>query len=765
MPKCILDGVRVIDLAEGLAGSVAALILAESGADVIKVEPHKGAALRGSPPFTVWNRSKRSIALEAFGSERQIFDTLVKAADVLIHDFTPEQARTCGLDEASLKLLAPDLIVAPITGFPAGHEEDETPTHDTLVLAASGIMDEQAPVGRKDGPVYLRFPLGSWGAVWLAAIGIATRLLNLRRGGEPGAVRTSLLQGALVPVLMLWRRVEAPSPKLGHGMPKFETNPTLLECSDGVWLHFIGDVQKSPLVVATMNAMSPDEREAANKAERNPFWADWGCCKAAFKTRPSDVWLKDLWANDVAVQPALKMGALYFDEQCHANGYVIEVEDAETGTTSQPGMPFVTTPPPRKPFSAPRLDADREAILAGWTARTRPAVPAAPRSLARPLEGLRVLDLGSFLAGPLAPMLLGDLGADVIKIEAPKGDPMRVAAEWSFFGCQRNKRSLALDLKHPGAREVIERLVKSADIIHHNQRMPAARKLGIDYDSLRTINPRLIYCHVSSYGPVGPRKDWPGYDQLFQSSSGWEYEGAGAGNQPMWHRFGMMDHQAAMSSLYGIMLALIERERTGEGQFVASSLLGASLLTSSETHLTPGGELAPYARLDAMQMGVSPGNRLYRAADGWLALVAGEEALQEIAATLSAASPLDIEGAFAAMPCRDAIALAQKAGAAAVPARMNQRDKFLDSPVNRRLGLSITANHSAYGGVEQPGALWHFEGQQLALDRAPPQLGEHTREILAEAHFTGSEIESLISNAAVTVHSDATDYALSGIDR
>jgi crotonobetainyl-CoA:carnitine CoA-transferase CaiB-like acyl-CoA transferase len=749
MAKCILDGIRVIDLAEGLAGSVTGLILAESGADVIKVEPPEGTRLRGTPPFTVWNRSKRSIALDAFGKDRATFEALVKAADVVVHDFTPAEALARKIDEASLRALAPDLIVAPITGFPAGHEEEEVPAHDTLVLAASGIMDEQAPVGRADGPVYLRFPLASWGATWLAAIGIATRIFNMRRGGAAGDVHTSLLQGALVPVMMHWRRVETPSRNLGYGMPKFETNPTLLECSDGVWIHFIGNVQKAPLVVETMEAMSIAEREAANTANSNAYWSDWGWCMAAFKTRPSEVWLKELWAHDVAVQPALPMGALYFDEQCHANGYVLDVADVDEGLTRQPGMPFVTTPPPRTPFSAPRLDADHEAILSEWTVRTKPPAPAAPRSFERPLEGLRVLDLGSYLAGPLAPMLLGDLGADVIKIESLGGDAMRGAAEWSFFGCQRNKRSLALDLKHPDAREIVARLVRQADIVHHNQRMPAAKKLGIDYDSLHAINPRLIYCHVSSYGPVGPRKDWPGYDQLFQSSSGWEYEGAGEGNMPMWHRFGMMDHQAAMSSLYGIMLALIERERTGEGQFVAASLLGASLLTSSETHLTAAGELAPYARLDALQMGVGPGDRIYKAADGWLALVADEAALRTLTSRLGVSSPAGLAAAFAALPLDEALTLAQQAGAAAVPARTDQQDAFLDSSVNQRLGLATTVRHPTYGNIEQPGALWNFEGQQLATGRAPPQTGEHTRGILAEVGFSSGEIDGLLAKHAV----------------
>ena len=637
MQRSILEGVRVIDLAEGLAGSVAALVLAESGAEVVKIEPSTGAALRGKPPFAVWNRSKRSIALDAFGKDHATFEALAQAADVLVHDYAPAEAASRGLDEASLKALAPGLIVASVTGFPLGHEDEEVPAHDTLVLAASGVMDEQAPVGRADGPVFLRFPLASWGAAWLTAVGVATRLFNARRGGEPGDVRTSLLQGALLPVLMHWRRVDAAPRGLALGMPKSRTDATLVECSDGVWLHFIGNVMKAPLVAEAMAAMSEAERAAANAAHPSAYWSDWGACKEAFRTKPSAVWLEDLWTHDVAVQPVLPMGALYSDEQCRANDYVLDVDDVDLGTTRQPGMPFVTTPPPRPPRSAPRLDADRAEILASWTGRRPAAV--ATRTVDRPLQGIRVLDLGSYLAGPLAPMLLGDLGADVIKLESLQGDAMRKSAEWSFFGCQRNKRSIAIDLKSPEARTIVERLVKEVDVVHHNQRMPAAKKLGIDYATLRAINPRLIYTHVSSYGPRGPRKDWPGYDQLFQASSGWEYEGAGAGNKPMWHRFGMMDHQAALSSLYGTILALVERERTGEGQFVAASLLGASLLTSSETYLLLDGTLAPYARLDSRQMGLGAGDRLYQVADGWIALVADEAALAAMCGALGVSAP------------------------------------------------------------------------------------------------------------------------------
>ena len=140
---------------------------------------------------------------------------------------------------------------------------------------------------------------------------------------------------------------------------------------------------------------------------------------------------------------------------------------------------------------------------------------------------------------------------------------MRWGVERTFSGCQRGKRGIALDLKAPETRPVVEALARWADVVHHNLRYPAAKRLRIDYDSLRAVNPDLVYCHTSSYGPKGPRANWPGFDQLFQSASGWEYEGAGEGNRPMWHRFGMMDHQNALASLTATLLAVYHQRKTG----------------------------------------------------------------------------------------------------------------------------------------------------------------------------------------------------------
>jgi crotonobetainyl-CoA:carnitine CoA-transferase CaiB-like acyl-CoA transferase len=346
-------------------------------------------------------------------------------------------------------------------------------------------------------------------------------------------------------------------------------------------------------------------------------------------------------------------------------------------------------------------------------------------------------------------MLLADLGCDVIKLEATKGEPMRGVSR-VFAGCQRGKRGIAVDLKHPAAREVLESLVHWADVVHHNLRAPAARKLGIDYDTLRPLNPRMIYCHTSSYGPVGPRADWPGFDQLFQAYSGWEVEGGGEGNPPMWHRMGMMDHQNALASLVATLLGLYQRERTGEGQLVTASILGASVLTASETMIFADGSIAPVAHLNHEQTGIAPGYRIYPVRDGWVAVAAlraGQlEALLKVAGADAAS---EVERCLAELETASLLAALEDAGVPAERVQMDQCDAFFERAANRESNLTVSYPHADWGRLDQIGAFWSFGDLAPRLDRAPPALGEHTRSVLRELGIASARIDELEALGAI----------------
>jgi len=746
MSSQILEGIRILDLAQGMAGPVAAMMLAESGADVVKIEPPGGDPTRVKSGFAVWNRSKRSVVLDLETERgRSELAKLLGAADVLIHDSGPKSAAAIGLDDAALGTRYPQLIVCSVPAFPVSHPDADRPAHDTLVLARSGILDEQQAVAR-EGPTFLRIPLCSIGAWHLAAAGIVARLIARERDGIGGPAHTSLLQGALVPMTMHWASAERPSQSFGRGMPK-DAGDSLFVCGDDRWIHLMANPDGSPLMQEIFAEMGENGVRRANErheaGQMGASFPNYGANVEALKTRPRQEWLESLWASDVPVQPCLALGELYFDEQANINHYVVEVDDPERGRIRQPGHPYTTTPDSRVKGPAPTLGQHTEEVLpepppAGFAVR-------GASSGRPPLDGLKVLDFGNFLAGPLATMLMADLGADVIKLEATTGDMMRFNVERVFSGCQRGKRGIALNLKHPDTRPVVEKLVQWADVVHHNLRYPAARRLRIDYDSLEQINPDLIYCHTSSYGPQGPRADWPGFDQLFQAASGWEYEGAGEGNRPMWHRFGMMDHQNALASLTATLLAVYHHHRTGTPQFCAASLLGASILTTGETFVRPDGALAPYPKLDSRQMGVSPFHRIFECSDKrWIAVVA--ESPQEQRALLEALgadSPEALEAAIGAIAHEPALWLLEQAGVPAAPVHVNQMDAFFGSRGCEDSNLIARYPHATWGHMEQVGSLWNMGDLPPRLDRASPTLGQHSREICDEIGVDAETYDAL----------------------
>ena len=203
-----------------------------------------------------------------------------------------------------------------------------------------------------------------------------------------------------------------------------------------------------------------------------------------------------------------------------------------------------------------------------------------------PLSGIKVLDLSGYIAGPYGCALIGDLGAEVIKIEPPGGDTFRKypstlqSESRAFLGVNRNKLGMVLDLKQPEGQAVLRQMVASADVLVHNFRPNVAPRLGIDYDSLKLVNTRLIYCAVTGYGDNGPLKEKAGYDQVLQTMTG-ICTLQGEAGLPQIVYGSIVDYYAAAMVAYGIAAALLHRERTGEGQYVGVSLLRSALVRTS----------------------------------------------------------------------------------------------------------------------------------------------------------------------------------------
>lgn len=736
MSQAILQGIRVISLCSGIAGSAAGLQLCEAGAEVLMVEPPTNASRDQQALFAVLNRGKRSVVLNLdHAAERAQLQRLLATADVLLHDFTPEVAQAHGLADAQLTATFPRLVISAISGWPQRHVLANALPRETLILARLGLLDEQP--GHRPGPVFVRMPFANWLACWLCVVGVMARLLARDRDGGGGIAHTSLAQAALVPMTMHWNRAQTPTPAFAKGLDKHIPIP-LHQCADGRWLHVHYSPDKAPWMVAAFTALG-----ATEVARLNALWPpshvapNFGANKAVIATRPAQDWVEHFWQHDVAAQIAAPFGDIYFDEQARLNGYVVPVEDAQLGLTWQPGPAWQVDPPAPIGAGAPTA-GEGNGLLRESTVNT-PLPPVGKPPSLPPLHGLKVLDLGAYLAGPFACMLLADLGAEVIKVEAPKGDAMR-RLERIFSGTQRGKLGVALQLGTTHTEPAVEALVRWADVVHHNMRLPAARKLKVDYDSLKLLNPQLLYCHVSAYGPKGPRADWPGFDQLMQASCGWEVAQGGDGQPPMWLRFGVGDFFAGLSSLYALLLGLYQRNRSGTGQMVNSSLLGATLLTMSEAVLRADGTLTPFAPMDAQQTGLADHHRLYPCNDGWIAVAALEPDEAQHFRDLVGNQPQDW---CANLDRQSALAALAEANVPAEAVLEAQLDAFLDSAEHAAAGLHAHYPHAVYGDLQQIGAFWDFGNLPLSLQRPPPALGQHTREVLEGLGLHGDDLERL----------------------
>jgi crotonobetainyl-CoA:carnitine CoA-transferase CaiB-like acyl-CoA transferase len=726
----MLKALRIVEIGEGQAVQVAGLMLAALGADVLKVERPGGDPARGQARFANWNRNKRSLVLDlATTSGLADLGDKLAGADVLLHQFTPAKAKALGLDDAALALKFPRLVVCGITGSPYNHPDVERSDDELLVQARFGSLYEND--GYRPGPIVWRYNAGSWAAAHLAAAGILARLVARLQSGRGGAAHTSIFQGLMSTIPLVWaRNSKGPMPNnQPYPLAARPIGQQLYECQGGEWLQIMDPPRQYDY--ANMPTMWEVLAEGA-EIETEEGKID------AFKRRPLERWLADLRADDIAAEPAYPLGGMLSHEEVRANGYVVEVHDPDLGPTIQPNVPFHTDAelPPVRP--APRLGEGGDA---DWV--PPPAKVGSNSQPAEVLEGVRLVDFGMFLAGPMGPSMMGDMGADVIKVEALTGDRIRFMHRY-YQAASRSKRSIALDLTKPEAKPILERLIKWGEALHHNMRFKGATKLGLSEEGIRSVNPDIAFNYVSAYGQKGVRGNWPGYDSIFNAIAGWEFENAGAGNKPIFNRPGTMDVSSAQSALVELMASLYAKREGQRGYSTQTSLLGISAMVQGETLLFPDGSLAETYHLDSEQTGFSSYHRIFQCADGnWIAIAALTDA--RLAGVRSVLGE-DETGFADAAKGRGSADLVVALEAAGVPCDHvtfeDAENRFFDNPIHRELNLISVLEQPMYGTVEQPGAFWCFGDIPIVFRQAAPAVGQHTDEIMRELGFSDAEIAS-----------------------
>lgn len=396
-----------------------------------------------------------------------------------------------------------------------------------------------------------------------------------------------------------------------------------------------------------------------------------------------------------------------------------------------------------------------------------------------PLHGIRVADFSQMMAGPLCSMLLGDLGADVVKVEPPEGDAIRlmgetfVSGETPFFlSLNRNKLSLVLDLKTVGGRAVVRRLSERADVVLENFRPGTAERLGIDYDSLRKLNPGLVYCSISGFGREGPESKRPALDPVIQAMSGLMQLTGTAQSGPLRTGFPLVDFVTPLLATIGILSALHARRETGRGQRVDLSMLDAAIFSMipRDGHYFGTGQAPP--RLGNEHYDIVPLN-VYETSDGghvlviahsekfWLALVAGlgEPELAENRRFKTNADRLRhreelnrrLAARFREASLHEWTRRLGEAGALFAPVRTIP-EVLNDADVRQRMVVGL--QHSSAGPIHVLGNPITLSETRAEVRTPPPRLGQHTRHLLSELGYSDAEIARLCAERAVHLEDD-----------
>jgi crotonobetainyl-CoA:carnitine CoA-transferase CaiB-like acyl-CoA transferase len=778
-----LAGVRILEIAQGIAGPYTGMLLAEQGADVIKIEPPQGDAMRGTPGFHIWNRSKRSITIDLTLQEGHArIGRLAAEADVLITDHQPGTEDELGLTYKELRTVNPRLIYCHMPAFGSTGPHANRYPDDALVAAIGGLHGSQW--SHRDGGVYLVIPIASYGAAFIASSAISAALFERDQSQQGQHLEVSWLAGVFA--MQTGATLDHPD------MLRFFSNRQ--DPLGPIPAYRLYQASDAWLFVACGNATFWNKFCLALE---HPEWtadprydkAPWGILPedrrelidtiaTVMVTKPREEWLRILRENDVPAAPVTSRQEFIEHPQIIHNGMRVEAEDPELGPTVQMGVPLrLSDTPGSVSGPAPLLGQHSDEIQSDqpWGSQVRPSGRSALDSHPTypptpPLAGVRVLDFSSYIAGTLGPMILAQLGADVIKVETFSGDAFRTFG-FGFLGWNQGKRGICVNLSTPEGKEVVYDLVRNADVVVENLRPGATQRYGIDYATLNAVNPRIIHASVTGFGADGPDYNQPGFDPLLQARSGVMQAQGGHAQPPFYLTCGVCDYAAATLTAYGVSAALYARNRTGKGQHVETSLANAAMAVQS-------GDFIFYPDRPDLEngaadlWGTSPLYRIYPTADSSLFLAVVEDAhwqaLGQVlrqapnrpdlrqAYSLHTASEEDADGAlglsladiFQTNTTAEWIAQLDLAGVPCAPI-VSIAALFADEHIAAN-NLIATHRHPEWGEVRQTGLLATFSRTPTAIPRVAPILGQHTREVLHEVvGYSEEQLDHLLRAGAI----------------
>lgn len=817
----VLRDVRVLDLSQGTAGPMATMVLADQGADVIKIEPPDGDPWRDVMVlgYRAWQRGKRN-AIFDFESkdDLEVFRNLVKTADVLVESFTPGETTRLGIDYDSLAAINPRLVYCSITGYGRDNELSHRPAVDALVAARTGLHYEQrgrvggvsrasggeipfedfdfnpeAVMGPRhedrDGPVFTGTYWPSAGAAYAALTAISGALYVRERTGHGQWVETSLLQGALTAGTLAFSRADKPdAPHFATWINDSRSPKGNFRCRDDRWV--INWVTSPSFVLGASQGEtldpSPDMTAREDPDRIMPALEDmlvldhyFPMLQAAFERFSADEWAEAGAVAGQCIQKIVSPEEALNDPHFLKDGCVTDISDPELGDTRQVGTLYCLEKNPTRPTSGIAKPGEHTADIRQEAAAAAEAIVAVPDGELpdRPLAGVKVVDLGLAIAGPFGAQVLSDLGADVIKVNA--------TYDWYWhsnciaMSANRGKRSIAVNMRDPDGIKLIQKLCAEADVVMHNMRYKAVEGKGLDYEALKQINPRLIYCHTRGF-EKGPREPLPGNDQTGSALSGVQWEDGACnypGGRPYWTQTTLGDTGNGYLAVAAIVQALMEREKTGEGQFVDTSIVNAQLFNCSHIIAKSDGSGFDRPKLQPDALGYSAGYRLYQTTDDFLCLaILSDGHWQSLFSVLgiddarfaSADGRLEndralidrIQSELIKRSSRDWFERLDKAG---VPCEISDPDftwkMWKEDSFMLQRGWLVNLPHPVTGHIGHVGLPYQFSRTPAAVQGRPLIVGEATREILSELGYS-SEEQSILFEGNVVVDASCHPYEI-----
>ncbi len=796
----IAAGLKVIEIGSSVSVALAGMTLADAGAEVVMLEPPGGSPLRDEQAFAIWGRGKRSVVCDLSAEpDRAAAIGLLRQADVLLIGLKPASLDRLDLTPERVRSLAPELVYAGVTGFGRDGPYRDVPVYDAVMQARGGRMYEFSTLHDGTRPAFAAAPVVAFGAAMALVGGVFGALrARAREGGGGRLVETSLARALTIYDLAGWMPGGPPPLRL-EDVPFLPY--AVARTADGVWIQF---AQNGPALFADflrvlglegeidyLEAMRPAADNSVKRSQRAKIqqkiaehtWDEW-------RRRFAD-------ERNLSAEPFHAPGQALAHDQFEAIGDVVSLPDVDGRPTRQLGPVFDVPARPLRPRGpAPRLGA-HEACFEAKSEDGPRITPVASSPGPGLLAGVTVLELGMWIALPFAATQLAELGARVIKLEPLAGDPMRTTGPVAYKIVQ-GKESLAIDLKRPEAREIVHRLVERADVVLHSYRPGVPERLGINFATLREINPRLVYLYNGSYGSRGPKSYAPAFHVTGGAVAGGAWAQAGEGCPPPPETELSLDELArvsrrleasneanpdfnsAVAAAAAVAMGLYARERTGEAIEIETRMMLSNAMMMSADFVRPVGPVErgdaassgpPFREVDAELDGLGPLYRLYRASDGWLFLaVAGERDFQRLCEGLGLASiPSDARFATAAERSRHAEALVEVLSAAIVKQPADALEAKLaacgvacvradEGPYSRWLfeqtwacddGVVVDVAESIAGPYRRYGASL-TSGESVPL-RGAFAAGADTRALLDEVGFTTDEIEGWLAAGVVAV--------------